>query len=140
MTFSPPNPKSESSQSFTSDEIVSFIVYPTINAALESLSEDVTSFSPHVDGGILDYLSVDIGLFARHQGGLLWYAEKSIKFQTVVLGLKDLSEKFPEGNGSLRYQACELLESVVESSSSLTEELYFRMKYQRQQHSGSRTK
>jgi hypothetical protein len=133
LTFSSPNLNTECSQAFTSDEIISFILYPTINAALESLSKEVKSHSPPVDGGILDYLSVDFGLFPRHQGGLLWYAEKSIKFQTIVQGLKDLSAKFPEGDDSERFVACELLESIVESSSSLTEELYFRMKYQQQQ-------
>jgi hypothetical protein len=138
-TSPPPALSAESTipQSFTSDEIISFVFYPIINAALDSLSKEVASSSspaPSVDGSLLDYLSVDAGLFPRHQGGFLWFAERNIKFQTIVQGLKELSEKFPEGDeGAGRYVACELLESIVESSSSLTEELYFRSQQQQRQ-------
>lgn len=60
----------------------------------------------------------------------MWYAEKVAKFQNIVKAMKELHDKTGEDEAMrAMYKSCELLESLVESGSSLTEELYFRRKY-----------
>lgn len=139
MTSTSSPPPSSSSHSFTQEELVAFILYPAINSALDSLARALSSHTaPVIDGTIVDYLSVKEGLFPSHLGGPMWYAEKVLSFQTVVKGMKELSEKHPSpssavdtGAGDAGYRSCELLESIVEGSASLTEELFFRAKYQK---------
>jgi hypothetical protein len=143
LTSTPSPPPSSSPHSFTKEELVAFILYPAINSALDSLARALSSHTaPVIDGTIVDYLSVKEGLFPSHLGGPMWYAEKVLSFQTVVKGMKELSEKHPSpspsssavldtGTGDAGYRSCELLESIVEGSASLTEELFFRAKYQK---------
>jgi hypothetical protein len=117
--------------------VLAFILYPALNTALASLAQALSSrpaAAPLVDGTLVDYLSVKAGLFPSHLGGPLWYAEKVLSFQSLVSGLAEL-EKNPFAREGTEiescYQACELLKSMAEGSSSLSEELFFRVKEQK---------
>lgn len=106
-----------------------------INFALNSLAKELYNHSTPLDGSILDYISVQEGLFPPHSGGPMWYAEKVAKFSNIVKVMKEFSDKCGDSSASgmeeqrVMYKSGELLESLVESGSSLTEELYFRRKY-----------
>lgn len=126
MSSSPNSNDISKNITLSDEEILAFTIYAFINQGFQSLSKLINSNSTQIiDGSILDYYLVSNGLYSKHLGGPIWIAERQIKLSQLYKDLKEISDKYPD---KLQLKPSELLESVVESSASLTEELYFRKK------------
>jgi len=119
-------------------DLLSRLMFPTINAGLAALGATyVSSISEGADGannGISFQVSpeqVDLifihavgwGQFPRHKGGPFFWAEQDIGLAPMALRLKELLESHPSQQ---QYRSSQLLMDVVQSQSSLKEDLYFR--------------
>ena len=108
------------------EEIKARVIYAAINACFSILSERDGQTSPeHVDVALCEPVAQNGMGVPRHVGGLLFFAERGAGLRDVAMGLKDVAAK----DGSRpAYAACGLLKSVVESGSTLREELFFSSK------------
>jgi len=108
------------------EEIKARVVYAAINTCFSIVGERERRVSPEqVDVAACEPVALGgLGL-PQHVGGLLFFAERGAGLRNVAMGLKDTAAK----DGSRpAYAACDLLKSVVESGSTLREELFFSSK------------
>lgn len=132
------------SGSVSNIDLLSRLMFPTINAGLAALGATYAASSsgaspgtgagaessPEINSQVspeqVDLIFVHAlgwGQFPRHKGGPFFWAEQEIGLAPMALRLKELKEEHPLLH---QYVSSQLLMDVVQSQSSLKEDLYFR--------------
>eukprot|EP00605_Chrysophyceae_sp_TOSAG23-4_P002910 GSChrysophyteH1.ASY1.ANO1.3205.1 assembled CDS len=113
-------------------EITARILFPMVNAGMniigKRLSQNIqASEQLHVNPDEIDisflFGTKQLGTFPRHHGGPFFWAEKVVGLRNVNMKLKELNEEQPQRKS---YEPSGLLVDVVQSSSTLMEDIYFR--------------
>jgi hypothetical protein len=127
-------------------DILANLMFPTINAGLSHLSSPSfssayssasTSCASPEEVDIVFLHSAEFGNFPRHCGGPLFWAEREVGLVDILVGLKAMHEAEKvtptpttgvddTSNESSVFEPCTLLVQVVQSQSSLKEDLFFR--------------
>ena len=128
--------QTETGATLSGVNLISRLMFPAINAGYHALGSAISAASgPHQLNGLIAvpeqvdllFVSACIGdsvhRFPRHKGGPFFWAERDVKLAPLALRLKELHAASPS---QVQYKPCDLLMDVVQSRSTLKEDLYFR--------------
>ncbi len=112
---------------WSGSELASRVMFPMINAGLCAIGDKISngdSVSPDEVDLSFVHGTTKLGAFPKHHGGPLFWGESVVGLRDVNMRLKELNEEQPE---HASYKPSQFLVEVVQGSSTVREDIYFRL-------------